>query len=197
MTWLNWPNRITIARITLIAPLVICLLNLNHPGWTGWRHLALAIFIVMALSDALDGYLARRLNAETLLGRFLDPVGDKLLIACTVILLAHEPTAVSGFMLPNWVVVLALGKDVLTVIGFGIIYAATGKFFIQPRMWGKACTVVQLVMIGYCLLAPDLPGLMYPVWPALYWLASGLAIIALMDYIRIGNQYAARHSGQS
>jgi len=82
MTWLNWPNRITIGRIVLVVPFVICLLNLNNPEWTGWRYVALVLFSFMAVSDGLDGFLARRLREETPLGRFLDPVADKLLIAC-------------------------------------------------------------------------------------------------------------------
>ncbi len=194
MAWLNWPNRITIARITLVAPFVICLLNINSPAWTAWRHLGLGVFTLMAVSDAFDGFLARRQREETPLGRFLDPVADKLLVACAVVLLATDSTAVPGFRLPSWVPVIALGKDVLTVIGFGLIYATTGRFFIRPRIWGKGCTLVQLVMIAFCLLAPDLPPVCRRLWPALYWLASGLAIVALVDYFRVGNRFAAQHS---
>ena len=80
------------------------------------------------------------------------------------------------------------------VIGFGLIYATTGRFFIRPRIWGKACTLVQLVMIAFCLLAPDLPPVCRRLWPALYLLASGLAIVALVDYFRVGNRFAAQHS---
>jgi len=190
MTWLNWPNRITIARIALITPFVICLLNLNA-GWTGWRYLSLVLFVIMAASDGLDGFLARRLGESTPLGRFLDPVADKLLITCSVILLALDDTAVHGFRLPNWVPVIAIGKDVLIVIGFGLVYATTGQFFVQPRIWGKACTLVQLVMVGFSLLAPDLPAPVQRLWPVLWWAASGVAIIALVDYVRVGNRFAA------
>lgn len=192
MTWLNWPNRITVARIMLVPPLVICLLNLNSP-WDGWRYVALGLFLVSALSDALDGFLARRLGEETPLGRFLDPVADKLLVSCAVILLAVESTAVPGFRLPSWVPVIVIGKDMLTVIGFSLVYAATGEFFIRIRIWGKACTVVQLIMIAFLLLAPDLPADLVRPWPALYWLGSGLAIVAMVDYVRIGNRFAAEH----
>ncbi len=170
---------------------MICLLNLNDSTWTGWRHLALGLFMVMAVSDALDGFIARRLSEETPLGRFLDPVADKLLIASAVVLLAIDSTAVPGFELPSWVPVVALGKDLLTVIGFGLVYAVTGEFFIQPRVWGKSCTLVQLLMIAFCLLAPDLPLVLQQPWPILYWLASGLAIVAFLDYLRIGNRFAA------
>ena len=163
MTWLNWPNRITIARILLVAPLVICLLNINI-GWSGWRHLALGLFTVMALSDALDGFLARRLKEETPLGRFLDPVADKLLITSAIVLLAVEATAVPGFKLPSWVPVIAVGKEVLTLIGFGLVYVVTGEFFVRPRVFGKACSLVQLLMIAFCLLAPDLPPVLQRPW---------------------------------
>ena len=192
MTWLNWPNRITIARILMVAPLVICLLNLNT-GWMGWRHVALGLFAVTAAGDALDGFLARRLKEETPLGRFLDPVADKLLIVCMVILLATDTTAVPGFKLPSWVPVIAIGKEVVTVIGFGLVYVTTGEFFVQPRICGKACTLVQLTTIAFCLLAPDMAPVLQRVWPVLYWLASLLAIIAMMDYLRIGNRFAAEH----
>ncbi len=192
MTWLNWPNRITIARIVLVAPLVICLLNLNT-GWMGWRRVALGLFTLMAISDLLDGFLARRLKEETPLGRFLDPVADKLLIASAVILLTAEATAVPGFRLPSWVVVIAIGKEVLLLIGFGLVYATTGEFFVRPRTWGKACTLVQLVMIAFCLLAPDLPAAVQRAWLILYWCACGLAIVAIVDYLRIGNRFAAEH----
>ena len=192
MTWLNWPNRITITRIILVAPFVICLLNLNV-GWAGWRHASLTLFMIVALSDALDGFLARRLDEETPLGRFLDPVADKLLISCAVVMLAIDATAVPDVKLPSWVPVIALGKDVLVVIGFGLVHAVTGEFFIQPRIWGKLCTLVQLAMIAGVLAAPDLPVALVRGLPVSWWLASGLAIVAAVDYLRVGNRFAAEH----
>lgn len=192
MAWLNWPNRITIARIVLVFPLVICLLNLNG-GWSPMRHLAFALFLIMALSDGIDGYLARKLKEETPLGRFLDPVADKLLTTCAVIILAIDATAVPGFHLPNWVPVIAIGKDLLTVVGFFLIFAVTGQFFVKPRILGKACTMVQSWMIALVLIAPDLPIFIQRLTPVLWWLASGLAVVAYIDYLRIGNRFAATH----
>jgi len=187
---LNWPNRITIARIILVVPFIICLLNLNH-AWAYWRYLAIAIFAVMAISDVLDGYLARRLAEETALGRFLDPVGDKLLVAGAMILLAFDATGVPGFPLPSWVAVVAIGKDTLTVLGFALVYATTGHFFIQPRVLGKMCTLLQCVTVGFCLLGPDLPGWVRPAWPVLYGAASGLAVAATVDYLAVGSRFAS------
>jgi CDP-diacylglycerol--glycerol-3-phosphate 3-phosphatidyltransferase len=196
MTWLNWPNRISIARILLVAPLVICMLNLNS-GWAQWRHLALALLLLLALSDVLDGSLARRLKEETPLGRFLDPIADKLLITCAVVLLALQKTSVPGFQLPSWVPVITIGKDVATILGFTLIYLVTGQFFVKPRIWGKACTTVQLVMMAYTLLAPDLPAATRPVWHLLYAAAGVLAVIAWVDYLRIGNRFAADYHAKN
>ncbi|MBI4718056.1 MAG: CDP-alcohol phosphatidyltransferase family protein [Planctomycetes bacterium] len=190
MPWLNWPNRITIARIVLVAPLVICLLNLNE-GWPGWRHVTLVLFVLLAGSDGIDGFLARRLHEETPLGKFLDPLADKLLIACAVVILAIDATAVPGFRLPSWVPVIAVGKDLLTVIGFLLVHATTDKYFIRPRFLGKACTLVQFVMVALVLLGPDLPQAARPVVALSWWIASGLAIAAVVDYLRIGNRFAA------
>jgi len=195
MTWLNWPNRITIVRILLVAPLAICLLNLNT-GWAGTRHVAFGLFLAMALSDAVDGLLARRLGQETALGKFLDPVADKLLVACAVVILAIPRTAVPGAQLPSWVPVIAIGKDVVTTIGFALVHLTTGHIFIKPRILGKACTLLQLTMIGAVLLAPDLPEVIRTAVPVLWYLASATAILATVDYLRIGNRFAAgKHAG--
>jgi cardiolipin synthase len=192
MTWLNWPNRITIARILLIVPLIICLLNMNEPGYEFARRLALALFLLIGLADGLDGFLARRLRQVTAAGKFLDPLADKILIATMTIILAVDSTAVPGASLPNWVPVIAIGKDVLTVTGFALIYVAAGKLVIHPRPLGKACTVVQLAMIAVVLAAPDLPEMARGMPQFSWWAASVLAVLAAIDYLRWGNRAAAQ-----
>ena len=115
----SWPNRITIARILLVGPFVVALLHLQDAVWHEWaRYWALLTFALMAISDGLDGYLARRLHEESAVGRFLDPLADKLLIFCSVILLAHPSTQVPGIRLPSTAAVIAVGKDVIVVLGF-------------------------------------------------------------------------------
>lgn len=194
--WLNWPNRISLFRILLIVPFVICLLKMND-SWPGARRVVLVIFAVMALSDVLDGYLARRLKQDTPLGKFLDPLADKLLITCTVILLAIDGVGVPGFLLPDWVPVIAISKDALIVIGFVLVAASTRQYFIKPRIWGKMCTLLQSCMVVGVLLAPDLPKAWQAGVPALWWLASLVAVIAVVDYFRIGNRFAAEHHAKT
>ncbi|UCG17652.1 MAG: CDP-alcohol phosphatidyltransferase family protein [Phycisphaerales bacterium] len=190
MTWLSWPNRITIVRTLLIAPLIICLLNMNRPSWTFARQAALLLFVLIGISDAVDGYLARRLGQVTAVGKFLDPLADKILIACTTILLAVESTAVPEAVLPNWVPVIAIGKDMVTVTGFGLVYLTTGRFLVHARPLGKTCTVVQLIMIALVLVAPDLPPAARRLPEVAWWAASVLAVVATIDYLRWGSRAA-------
>jgi cardiolipin synthase len=189
---LNVPNLISTFRILLVAPFVICLLNLRDPEYAWDRWVALGLFGVMAASDAADGVLARRWNMETALGKFLDPVGDKLLVMCAVIFLGMPTRGVPGFVLPNWVVVLAVGKDLVVVVGFVLIYLAVGRVFIAPSKVGKACTVVQLIMVVAVLLGPNLPGLARHLPRILWWTASALAALTALNYVRIGQRYVAK-----
>jgi CDP-diacylglycerol--glycerol-3-phosphate 3-phosphatidyltransferase len=193
---LGWPNRITIVRMLLIGPFVICLLNINQPGRDWLRWLAVAIFALMAFSDFLDGYLARRLHSESPLGKFLDPLADKLFITAAVIILCVVGVASTSDMhsrgslaLPNWVAVAAIGKDLIVSIGFLLVYLSTGRIFIRPRLAGKLCTAVQTLLVLVMLLWIDLPQWLSDAPRFLWWLSTILAAAASIDYIVIGNRY--------
>ena len=102
---LNWANRITILRILLIVPFVSCMLKVNDAALSDltrdvMRYVSVFVFLVMAFSDVVDGYLARRKGQVTRLGSFLDPMVDKLLMACACVLLAMPGGGVAGFPLP-------------------------------------------------------------------------------------------------
>jgi cardiolipin synthase len=191
---LSWPNRISILRLLLVAPFVILLMN--HPHWAYGRYVALAIFVVMALSDLLDGLLARRLNARTRLGAILDPLADKALIICAVILLSLPDSAVAAARLPNYVVVAIVGKDLWVVGGFVVVYLVTDRFRVRPTALGKVCTVSQLAMVVAVLIAPDLNRLKADWGSALVlgmgWLAAGLSVLAVISYTRLGLSFVVR-----
>lgn len=193
---LSWANRITILRILLIAPFVSCMLQINDAEMSEHiRHLirysAVAIFFLMAISDCIDGYLARKNGETTKLGSFLDPTADKLLITSASLLLASRHAGVAGFILPSTVVVLIIGKDVLIFLGFLIVYFLTGKVRIIPAFAGKASTALQLSMIAAILIAPEVsavfPGWVYFVH-VLWWSAAGAAVLATFVYIRAGSK---------
>ena len=194
---LTWANRITILRILLIAPFISCMLNINAPEFTEHtrfliRWSAVAIFILMSVSDGIDGLLARRNGQITRLGEFLDPTADKLLITSACLLLATKHSGVNGFLLPPTVVVLIIGKDVLLFIGFLIVFFLTGKLRIVPALAGKVSTALQLIMVAAILIAPEVvsvfPGWEYLVY-FLWWAAAAAAFVATLVYIRLGAQF--------
>lgn len=194
MQRISWPNRISIARILLVGPFVIGLIHLQDAEWASVaRWSALVTFALMAISDGLDGYLARRLHQETAVGRFLDPLADKLLILFAFVLLSHEGTHIEGARLPTTVAVIAVGKDLIVVLGFCIIYFTTARTYIDPRRPGKWCTTVQLLTVITVLLYPNLPDRLTFVPPLLWWVASGLAILTIVHYFQLGRAFIAHH----
>ena len=128
---ITWATRITILRILLVLPFVSFMLKINDPefggnGQNAMRYIAILLFVLMALSDGVDGYLARHKNQISRLGTFLDPLADKLLITCSCLLLASKRAHVANFWLPPTVVVFILGKDLIVIAGFVIVYFLIG-----------------------------------------------------------------------
>ena len=194
---LNWANRITITRILLIPPFVSLMLKTNDVALSdgaqnAMRYAAILTFLLMAISDGVDGYLARARNQITNLGAFLDPIADKMLMISACLLLASQRGHVHGFLLPPTVVVLIIGKDMFLLIGFAIVYLITSQIRIAPAFVGKLATTLQLSMVAAILIAPEASRLL-PGWiwllRALWWSAAGTAILATLIYIRTGSRY--------
>jgi CDP-diacylglycerol--glycerol-3-phosphate 3-phosphatidyltransferase len=202
---LNMANRITILRILLIVPFVICMLKINDAVLSGVmrdmvRHISIVVFLFMAISDVLDGYLARRKGQTTKLGSFLDPTADKLLMTSACLLLASERGHVDGFRLPPTVVVLIIGKDLFLLIGFLTIYFITSQVRIIPALIGKVATFLQLSMVTAILIAPEISRFV-PGWiwflRVLWWSAAGTAILATLIYIRMGSRYIEQYEQET
>jgi len=198
---LSWPTRITLVRILLIVPFIGCMLNTHDPDLSRTsqnllRYAGVVIFVSMAISDALDGYLARHHHQITRLGAFLDPLADKLLITSASLLLVSQGGHVDGFRLPITVVVLIIGKDILITIGFLILYLITSQTHIAPVFAGKLATALQLIMVACVLVAPELalviPGYRWFV-RVLWWSAAGMAVLAALIYIRNGSRYIEQY----
>ena len=198
---LSWASRITILRILLIVPFVSFMLKINDSGLNpgaqnAMRYVSIFIFLVMAISDAVDGYLARIKKQVTKLGAFLDPIADKLLMTSACLLLASERGHVQEFLLPPTVVVLIIGKDLFLLIGFLIVYFITSQIHIVPVFVGKLATALQLSMVAGILIAPEVSGVL-PGWiwflQVLWWSAAGTAILATLIYIRNGSRYIEQY----
>jgi phosphatidylglycerophosphate synthase len=177
------------------------MLKINDPALTPalqnlLRYIATIVFMVMAFSDVLDGYLARIKKQATTLGTFLDPTADKLLMACACLLLSSHHAQVGNFKLPSTVVVLIIGKDLFLLIGFVIIYFITSQIHITPAPIGKVATVLQLSMVAAILLAPEFSAILTGwIWflRVLWWSAAGTAILATLIYIRDGSRYIEQY----
>ncbi len=166
---LNLPTWITLSRL-LGVPLVWGLLGV--PGGWGW---ALGIFLVAAGTDWLDGYLARRLNQVTDLGKFLDPLVDKLLVLAPLLALVELGRV------PAWGVFLILARE-LTIAGWRVNPTWQGSGVSGANLWGKGKTVVQIAAIAFLIPPPEI-GLRAIALP-LFWLAVALTLISGLLYLR-------------
>jgi CDP-diacylglycerol--glycerol-3-phosphate 3-phosphatidyltransferase len=164
------------------------------------RYAATLIFFIMAISDAIDGFYARRKKQVTKLGSFLDPTADKLLITSACLLLASRHSHVNGFLLPSTVVVLIIGKDLILSLGFLIVYFITSRFYIAPALIGKTATALQLSMVTGILIAPEVSDF-FPGWiwvlRLLWWSAAITAVLTTLVYIRKGIRYIEQHEQNS
>ncbi|MEB3357803.1 MAG: CDP-diacylglycerol--glycerol-3-phosphate 3-phosphatidyltransferase [Synechococcales bacterium] len=163
---MNLPNWITLSRLLGIP---ILLVLLHQPTATA-RWISLGIFLTVAGTDWLDGYLARRLNQVTELGKFLDPLVDKLLVLSTLLALIELG------QVPAWGVVLILARE-LAIAGWRVN---------QPKIsganiWGKLKTVSQIAAIA--LLIAPLPVNWAILGPIAFWIAVALTLISGLIYV--------------
>lgn len=133
------PNLLTLLRICLAPFLVAAILE-------GKFALSFGLFIAAGLTDALDGALARWLKQRSMLGHYLDPVADKLLLSTIFLVLMHER------LIPTTVTVLVFGRDVGILLVAAILYAAVGRREFQPSIFGKANTIAQVSAVAAVLL---------------------------------------------
>ncbi len=133
------PNLLTLLRICL-APFLVAAILENRFA------LSFALFLVAGLTDALDGLLARALKQRTVLGQYLDPVADKVLLSTLFLVLMHEG------LIPMRVTVLVFGRDVGILLVSAILYAAVGRREFKPSLFGKANTLAQVTAVSVVLL---------------------------------------------
>jgi CDP-diacylglycerol--glycerol-3-phosphate 3-phosphatidyltransferase len=144
-------NKITILRI-LLVPFFIGLVHYYIDTGDEWfRILAVSAFATAALSDGLDGYIARRYNQRSELGAILDPLADKLLLVSAIVLLSLE-TKGHFARIPAWLTTTVLSRDVLLLIGLVVIHYTFGKVYVRPRLLGKLATVLQMAVVVWILM---------------------------------------------
>jgi cardiolipin synthase (CMP-forming) len=186
----NLPNMLTYGRIVAV-PLVAGLLLWNERAelYTGLgieaaRWIALGIYIVAAITDFFDGYLARKWQQQSSLGRMLDPIADKVLVAVVLLVLCGDQILRGGHV---WAAIIILAREVL-VSGLREFLGQL-RVSVPVTQIAKWKTTVQLVSIGFLIAGPAgdtvLPGVTW-VGIALLWIAAGLTLYTGYDYFRAG-----------
>jgi cardiolipin synthase (CMP-forming) len=180
---LNLPNLITLARL-LSVPLAIWLIFDDRYGAAFW------VFIGAGLSDALDGYIAKRFDRRTRLGALLDPIADKALLAGVYVSLW-----VVG-QLPFWLVGLVILRDLLIVIGFVVIHTTAAPKQFDPIYISKINTLIQLILIGFVLaqglgIESEAVKWLLVAAAALTTVLSGLSYLARWARILAGSEQAS------
>ena len=164
--------QLTWSRVA-VAPLFMILMSLQDPIW-GW--VASALFIAASITDWFDGYLARKYNVISTLGKFMDPIADKILVATVLILLLPSNR------IDPYVVILILARDIL--IGGIRSVAAADQIVIDAKPTGKWKTAVQMVAIPVILTQTPIFHIV-DFGRGLLWVSAVLSMISGYEYIKI------------
>jgi len=154
---LTLATKVTIVRLMGVPVFIVVMiyyLGGLARGENIWleRMLALVIFTLVAVTDALDGYLARSRNEVTDLGRMLDPIADKALLLSGLILLTRPSLPALAPHIPIWFTALIISRDVVLILGSFLVHELAGSVTIQPRFSGKLATFFQMATIIWVLI---------------------------------------------
>ena len=183
MSLVNIPNILTLYRILSVPAIVIILLT----PFNGRDVVGFVVFVLAAITDALDGYLARRNKLVTVVGQLLDPTADKLLIASALICLVRLGRV------PAWMAVVIIGRE-LAVSGFRAIAASKG-LTIPASVLGKAKMGMESWTIAGLILGPVILGKLY-ILPRLgLWLVFLIAVASAAEYyLKFGPQIISKET---
>ena len=148
------PNQITIARILMIPVFVVLAIYYGKSASAGHpdEHLRLAtivVFLAAALSDGIDGWIARRFRLKSRLGAILDPIADKGLMLTAIITLSVTSWP---YELPVWYPVLVIARDIMIVTGCGVLRILNDHLEVRPSLLGKASTFLQMLTVAVVML---------------------------------------------
>ena len=185
MKW-NVPNILTVMRVLAAPCVAVMFLYFTRP-YADW--FALLLFVSAAITDWIDGYLARAWQQTSTIGRMLDPIADKLLVAAALLLLAADGT-IAGWSL--WAAIVILCREIL-VSGLRE-YLAELKVSVPVTQLAKWKTTIQMVSIGFLLAGPaadDIYPLATETGILLLWISAIVTLYTGYDYFRAGLKHIA------
>ena len=177
---MTFSNKVSIFRI-LSVPFFAGVMLYYNPGRDYLRYIALGIFILAVISDAVDGYIARVKKEKTAAGAIIDPLADKILLVTAYVLLYAVPALGKGIKIPLWVVIVVVSRDAILLNGAMIAYIVKNQIKVEPTWWGKLSTVFQMVTVITVLLQLSLSR---PIW----CIAVFFTVVSGVDYIIKGFQ---------
>jgi len=175
---MNFANKISTFRI-LTVPFFIASLIYYTPTRDYLRFIALFIFILGVISDAVDGYIARKAKLKSKAGLVLDPLGDKLLLISAFICLYLINEFPSGIRFPLWVTLVVVSRDAIILLGALVIYMVKQNIDIYPTRWGKLTTTFQMLSVIFVFLQ-------FKIAFIFWWAAVIFTVISGIDYVRRG-----------
>lgn len=175
---MNFANKISTFRI-LSVPFFIASLVYYVPERDYLRFVALIIFCLAVISDAVDGYIARTSKQQSKAGLVLDPLADKLLLISAFICLNLIDRFPSGIRFPLWVSLIVVSRDALILLGAVVVYMVKQNIDISPTKWGKLTTTFQMLSVIAVLLQ-------WRFSPILWGIAVFFTVISGADYIKRG-----------
>jgi CDP-diacylglycerol--glycerol-3-phosphate 3-phosphatidyltransferase len=186
---MNLANKISITRILLI-PFFVAGIIYYSAERDYLRFITLGIFLLAVISDGLDGYIARTKNQKTVLGSYIDPIADKLLLVTAFICLSVVSNFPKAYSLPAWVVLTVISRDIIIILGSMVVYLVKGRLEVIPSKLGKITTFFQMFTVMSVLLHFTYS---FVVWD----LAAFFTILSGMGYIRRGSQVLSENSNHS
>ena len=171
---MNIPNLLTLLRIILSPIIVILLIQ-------GSFFKAFIVFIIAGITDALDGFLARVLHQQTVLGAYLDPIADKGLLASSFITLSVL------HIIPGWLTVIVISRDFIILLGISVLSIMSIPVKIKPLFVSRVTTTLQLITVLAALSSRLLPSNVHEFWLlAIYWVTAFFTIVSGLSYMAKG-----------
>jgi CDP-diacylglycerol--glycerol-3-phosphate 3-phosphatidyltransferase len=177
---MNLANNLTFIRLILVPVFIGCLFYYT-PHNEALRQAALLIFVGACLTDAVDGFVARRKNQVTTLGSYLDPLADKALLISGFACLGFMTHLPQTMRIPAWVSITVISRDLLILLGAVMIYLMSGSLKVKPLLIGKTTTFFQMLTIFCTLCAAPLL-----IQSLLFYITFGLTILSGLQYLHLG-----------
>ena len=173
------PNIITSTRIALVIPVVWSLIEERYLT-------AIALFFVAGITDALDGFIAKKFGWVTRLGAILDPLADKVLLVASYLVLGWND------LLPVWLVALVIARDLVIVIGFALYNKRIRKVDLAPSLISKINTAAQIILVLVVVIGQVWPQILNSIQMSLILVVAFTTLSSGVSYIWVWGRRAIR-----